>query len=114
MSCDSSNLVYLIDCAKCKKSQYVGETGQPLKKRFYGHRHNIKHYKNHTDSASAYTQEDTMAAKHFNLAGHAVAHMQCTAIEKINADDICWRKRRERFWRHQLQTNFPDGLNVFD
>lgn len=121
LSCNSTNLVYLIDCAKCGKVQYVGETGQTLKKRFYGHRHNIQHFSDsnndNNDSnahSSNFIREDTMVAKHFNQPGHTIDDMKCAAIEQIFADDAGLRKRREKFWRHQLQTNFPDGLNVFD
>ena len=118
VSCSSQNLVYLIDCSKCYKAQYVGETGQTLKKRLYGHRHNILRYetnkKDNNSNTSKYTKEDTMVAKHFNLPHHSLTDMKCTVIEKICTDDASLRKRREKFWRHQLQTNFPDGLNVFD
>ena len=120
MSCDSQNLIYLLDCAQCRQAQYVGETGQTLKKRLYGHRHNILHYTDYkasddnTNSTSKYIKEDTMVAKHFNLPQHTIADMKCTAIEKIHAENTNLRKRKEKFWRHQLQTNFPDGLNVFD
>jgi hypothetical protein len=55
-----------------------------------------------------------MVAKHFNEDGHTINDMRCTAIEQINLPNASIRKRREKFWRHQLQTNFPDGLNVFD
>jgi hypothetical protein len=115
VSCTSHNLIYLIDCVKCGKVQYVGETGQTLKKkRFYGHRHNILHYKDNTEQSTKYKNEDTMVAKHFNENGHTIDDMKVTIIEQINVLSADVRKRREKFWRHQLQTNFPDGLNVFD
>jgi hypothetical protein len=114
VSCDSNNLIYLIDCAKCGKVQYVGETGQTLKKRFYGHRHNILHYKDNAEQSNTYKHEDTMVAKHFNENGHTIDDMKVTVIEQINITNTDLRKRREKFWRYQLHTNFPDGLNVFD
>ena len=118
MSCKSTNLVYLIDCASCNKVQYVGETQQTLQKRMYGHRHNIKHYdpKAAADpsSLSDSYKQDTMVAKHFNEPGHSVDDLRCMTIEQIHVQDATIRKRREKFWRHQLQTNYPEGLNVFD
>lgn len=119
MTCKSTNLIYLIDCARCGRMQYVGETQQTLQKRFYGHRHNIKHFDPSTviDPAELRDNErkqDTMVAKHFNEPGHSIIDMRCMAIEQIHVQDSNVRKRREKFWRHQLQTNYPDGLNVLD
>ena len=39
LNCHLSNTT---DCAKCKSAQYVGETGNSLRNRFYHHRPNIK------------------------------------------------------------------------
>jgi hypothetical protein len=119
LDCTSSNIVYLIDCKKCGKAQYVGESGQTLKKRFYGHTYNIRHFDpaTYTDPTSATenaNKQETLVAKHFNSEGHSIMDMQCTAIEQIRKLDPKLRKRREKFWRHQLQSNWPDGLNVFD
>jgi hypothetical protein len=117
LSCRSSNVVYLLDCARCQRVQYVGETGQTMQKRLYGHRHNIKSYnsqKNIVAGQKSYTPEDTMVAKHFNQQDHLVSDMKCTIIEQLHTTSVSVRRRREKFWRHQLQTNYPDGLNVFD
>jgi hypothetical protein len=49
---------------------------------------------------------------------HSLSDMQCTVIEQpvieqLHTASVSIRQRREKFWRHQLQTNYPDGLNVF-
>ena len=36
------------------------------------------------------------------------------AIGKIKSLSPQTRKQRERFWRHKLKANYPDGLNVWD
>lgn len=102
MDCSSSNVVYLIDCAVCGKKQYVGETGQEMRKRMYGHRSNIVQKK------------DTLVARHFCSPGHALKDMRLRVIEQCHNPDPSVRKRREKFWRHKLHSNYPDGLNVFD
>ena len=101
-TCQSTNLVYLIDCSRCGSVQYVGETGRTLQARFYGHRTDIRNKK------------DTLVAKHFNSANHTLADLRCLVIELSHSERPEVRKEREKFWRHRLKTNFPDGLNVFD
>ena len=99
LTCISTNLVYLIDCARCGKVQYVGETQQTLRKRLYGHRHNIKHF----DPAAVADpsvlddiyRQDTMVAKHFNEPGHSIDDMKCMAIEQIRVQDSSVRKHRK-------------------
>jgi hypothetical protein len=121
LSCRSFNVIYLLDCARCGKTQYVGETGQPIHKRLYGHRHNITRYSPtaHRDpmtrtNTGTFTPEDTMVAKHFNEDGHTICDLRCTIIEQLHTSSVVVRRHREKWWRHQLQTNYPDGLNVFD
>lgn len=102
LTCDSSNIIYLIDCTKCNKTQYVGETGNPLRKRFSKHRSDVT------------TKKPTLVAQHFNSHEHELTDMKITPIEKVSREDVPFRKEREKYWRHRLRTNYPDGLNVFD
>ena len=102
LTCQSSNIIYLIDCKKCHSTQYVGETGKTLQSRFYHHRSDIN------------IKKDTFVARHFNSIDHTIADLSVTAIEQIRQSDPTIRKRREKYWRHQLKTNYPDGLNVWD
>ena len=127
-TCKSTNLVYLIDCAKCGDTQYVGETGQTLQRRFHAHRSSIgvnPESRNqaaptrgvgvpqNTATNSRFNQ-DTLVARHFQGPGHSVLDMRVTLIEVMEAVDTTTRRARERFWPHKLKTNWPDGLNVFD
>ena len=99
--CKSVNLIYLIDCDRCRRVQYVGETGNTVRKRFHSHRWDVNN-------------KSTLVARHFNEKGHSASDLKCTVIELIYSSDVQVRKRHEKFWRHKLMTNFPNGLNVFD
>ena len=57
---------------------------------------------------------ETLVARHFQKQDHDISHMKVTVIEQIRKDDTKLRKQRERFWRHKLKTNYPEGLNVWD
>ena len=100
ISCDDCNLIYLLYCSKCKQSQYVGETQNTLKTRFYLHRSHI--LKN----------TGTHVTKHFNSKNHTLQDMRCMPIEKLRTNNREHRQRRERFWQHKLKTFFPEGLNT--
>jgi len=41
LTCDSTNIVYLLFCSICEHTQYVGETMATLRERFYQHRSDI-------------------------------------------------------------------------
>ena len=60
------------------------------------------------------TKKNTLVARHFYTKGHTVDDLMCTAIELNRRGDDASRKEREKFWRHKLRTNFPDGLNAWD
>jgi hypothetical protein len=118
-NCKTSNLIYLIDCDKCGDVQYVGETGQTLQRRFHAHRSNIgvdpsKKKEQSKNTNSDFKRPDTLVARHFQSDGHSLQDMRVTVIETMRSDDAASRKSRERFWRHKLKTNYPDGLNVYD
>ena len=102
LTCQSTNIIYLINCNKCHNTQYVGETGKTLQNRFYHHRSDIN------------TNKDTLVARHFNSTDHTLTDLSVTAIEQMRQPSPTIRKRREKYWRHQLRTNYPDGLNVWD
>ena len=61
VDCQTSNLVYCINCDKCHE-QYVGETGQTLSQRFSQHRGYMRNDK---------LDKDTGA--HVNPPGHTMA-----------------------------------------
>ncbi|GFN80179.1 reverse transcriptase [Plakobranchus ocellatus] len=99
LTCNSNNIIYLITCQKCFK-QYVGQTCQTLRSRFYHHRFTI-----HND-------RDTPVAKHFNLIDHNIQHLNIIAIDHLPHSDTISRLNKETFWIHTLKTTEPQGLNM--
>ena len=73
-NCKTKNIVYLIECRKCKK-QYVGEMKNPLHLRMNGHRSN--YYRKLPDKP---------VAEHFNTIGHTFEDLTVMVIEQIVAD----------------------------
>ena len=101
-NCQTENIIYLLFCDLCDKSQYVGETKNSLKTRFYLHRSHIK------------KNTGTLITRHFNQPSHAVNNMKCMIIEKVLTHDYSHRIAREKFWINKLQTLHPQGLNVLE
>ena len=73
VSCESSNIVYLLECDKqyCKK-KYIGITHQEFQDRIYQH---IGYVRN--------KQMQKATGEHFNLPGHQIHHMKFTILEKV-------------------------------
>ncbi|MCP4648895.1 MAG: GIY-YIG nuclease family protein, partial [PVC group bacterium] len=100
LSCDSTNVIYLIHCTKCGMG-YVGETKRAVKKGFSEHLYNIKSQKYHS-----------YLVLHFNSDGHTYNDAKIVIIEKLNISTTqTARELREDFWIHSLVTAFPFGLN---
>ena len=92
-SCDTKNVIYLISCQKCGKAQYVGQTQNSLRERFYLHRSHIG------------KNVGTPLTIHFNQSNHTLEDMRCNC----SLND---RLKRENFWISKLKTMLPHGLNV--
>ena len=88
--CQSRNIVYLIQCKKCKWAQYIGETQETLETRISQHLGYISR-----------NEQDKPAGKHFNLKGHSAADMEVMVLEKIHQSDAYYRKEREH---HHIQS----------
>ena len=101
-TCQSSNIEHLLYCDTCQQSQYVGETKNTLKTRFYQHRSNIN------------KNTDTVVTKDFIQTDHSIHNMKCVAVEKVHSDKREDRLRREAFWIQKLKTLAPCGLNTLD
>ena len=99
-NCKTSNVVYLIECKKCRK-QYVGETENALHVRMNGHRSDIKH-----------RRLEKPVAKHFNSTGHSLEDLSIYVIEKIHREEANFRKAKESHWIQTLRTLAPEGLNL--
>ena len=100
ITCTTSNIIYLISCRICG-IQYIGETKNPLKKRFYGHRSTVK------------TQKlDTPVGQHFNLPNHSISDMILQGIEALANRRESVRLSREKMWIKLVHTIHPHGLNI--
>ena len=99
-TCKSANIVYLIECLKCKK-QYVGETENALHLRMNGHRSD--YYRKLADKP---------VAAHFNEPCHSFEHLSVMVIEQMGSADTTRRKLRESYWIHTLGSLTPHGLNL--
>ena len=99
LSCESTNIVYLLQCDTCKASQYIGQTKNTLRTRFYLHRTHIKH------------NTGTHVTRHFNLPNHTLQNMRCVALERVHHLSERARLAREDFWMKKMKTLFPFGLN---
>ena len=101
LSCDSTNLVYLLHCDACQQPpQYVGQTSTTLRRRITSHRSSIT------------TKANNLVSKHFNQPGHSVRNLKCIAVERVYTETIEARRRRENFWIDKLKTLKPMGLNA--
>lgn len=104
LSCDSSNIIYLISCSRCG-IQYVGETSQKLNLRMNNHRAAIRGQKN------------TLLTEHFR--GDNDCHIDHCIVQPIEKIDDMGSKQdlkkkrleREAFWIKELRTLTPYGLN---
>ena len=102
LSCNSSNVIYILFCNTCNHTQYVGMTKNTLKQRFYLHRSNIN------------KNTGTLVAKHFNQKDITLANLKCMPIEQLFTDDQRKRLARERFWMEKLKTLNPNGHNIIE
>ena len=94
MNCKTSGVVYKIMCGKCPQFVYIGETGRPIRKRFYEH---------HRDAKNKDFKKP--CGEHFNRPGHSQSDMIVVTIEQVlPKEDTLLRKRRETFWINQYQS----------
>ena len=69
VTCELSNVIYLITCTKCNK-HYVGETSRALRKRMYEYKATVLK-----------DGQETPVSRHFKSEGHNHEHMQFTLLE---------------------------------
>ena len=107
VTCNSSNLIYCIECKKCN-IQYVGQTKRKIKERLREHMYNIKK-KVHTSDVTY----------HFNLEGHSTDDMKVYITDFIYEHPDSQKSKNLRTaiefnWIHRLQSQAPTGLNTLD
>ena len=105
ISCNSKNLIYLIQCKKCH-SQYIGETKRKLNERFGEHRRSIL---NHHQLLNP-----TPVSLHFNQPGHSINDAQLIPLELIRSKRDSVRKAREAHLINKAKTLHPLGINRRD
>ena len=100
VNCESSNIVYLIECQKeeCKE-RYIGQSSRPLKERV----------KEHVDYIRKLFLTQA-ASQHFNMPGHDLSNMTITILEKVHNYDDSYRQEREKLLTRQFNT-FYHGIN---
>jgi len=99
VNCKSSNVVYAVNCRRCSRYVYVGETGGTLYQR---HLLNLSRIR---------TQHSDPVAVHFYTDGHSMDDFQIMGLEKLSGSDE-YRKTIEQLWKGKLRTYRPYGINV--
>ena len=102
-NCDSSNVVYLLDCVVCG-FQYVGSTSTPFRLRFNNYKACYRKFR----LGSSVPQMEFF--RHFSEKGHYgfLEDISVKIIDKLTGKD----RIRESFWQHKLDTFTPRGLNA--
>ena len=113
ISCNSSNIIYIITCSKCYL-QYVGETVNSLSTRFYTHRSSFMH--------PDQSQNCKILSEHFHSplcrgSGYTVQVLEVLAGTgrdmngNMDPSVTKIRKGKEKNWMLKLRTVYPYGLN---
>jgi GIY-YIG catalytic domain len=100
LSCNSSNIIYLIHCNKCFLN-YVGQTSRMLKERLNNHRSDIKNNK------------PTAISIHFNSPQHNISNLEIMPIQQLITNNDAERLEIEKLWIKHLHTIYPKGLNYY-
>ena len=105
LTCNSENIIYIIECKKCKV-YYVGETSKSLRKRLQGHLSDIR------------ADNDKPVPEHFNAIDHnETRDMAVYPIEQIldqgsEQKNKILRHKIEYKWMLSLDCMQPYGLNI--
>ena len=113
VSCNSSNVIYLVTCRKCCL-QYVGETAQLLRERIRHHNYCIRHPdKDHTCRIlSEHFSQGLCKGATFTV--HIIEKLQGNGRDAEGTMDpaiTAVRRKKETNWMLKLRTVFPHGLN---
>ena len=105
ITCNSTNLTYMIECKKCKK-QCIGETKRTLRERFSEHRQ--------ATNNPLHSNAPAAVPSHFTVPGHSITDMGLFPLELPELQptpSASRRKAREAYLIHRGQTISPDGIN---
>ena len=99
MTCDSSYLIYLATCKKCK-GQYVGKSQTSFKIRHSNHKQEIKHGRGGL-------------GQHYGPKGRCnYKDISFILIEKIEEGEKKKLAIREQYWQHQIRAFSENGGNA--
>lgn len=93
--CSTSRAIYLLECTKCPRARYVGQTARTIRTRMAGHR-------------AASLHKNMPLYVHTRRSSHSFADMKVTILEETSANNLL---ARELYWMTILGTVIPDGLN---
>ena len=106
ITCEISNIGYLIQCTKCGK-QYIGETERPFRNRIYEHIASVKNNKT----------AETPVSKHFHSEHHNHNNMRFSVIQWLgtttNPKTQEVRRAKELSFIWEVPTINPIGINQF-
>ena len=109
LTCNSSNVVYLITCKKCSL-QYVGSTVTKFRLRFNNHKSRIRRHKM---LGQAEKESDDLLYRHFCSEGHSgLQDVRIQLIDRVNGEENL--REKEGQWAYKLKTLDPNGLNDND
>ena len=109
LDCNCSNVIYLINCTKCKV-QYVGSTTTRFRTRFNNHTSRVNA---HVNLSLNQKGKDDLIYRHFNSDGHrGLEDMQIQLIDHVKGEKEL--RERENHWIYKLATLAPHGLNDND
>ena len=109
LTCNSSNVVYLITCKKCLL-EYVGSTVTKFRLRFNNHKSRIRR---HEMLGQAEKESDDLLYRHFCSEGHSgLQDVRIQLIDWVNGEENL--REKEGQWAYKLKTLDPNGLNDKD
>ncbi|XP_064464338.1 uncharacterized protein LOC135375592 [Ornithodoros turicata] len=96
--CNSSNVVYLLECNACK-AQYIGQTTTSFRIRFNNHRSDIT------------KKPNLPVSRHFNQTGHSFKDIHVYILQSGFPSDRS-RQQRESFLIHKFQSTINEDPGV--
>ena len=96
IDCDSSWLIYLSTCKKCK-GQYVGKSQTSFKKRHSNHKREIKN------------EIGGLGHHYGGSGGCGYQNVSIVLIEEVEVKTPKYLAERELFWQHQLRVFVTNG-----
>ena len=104
-TCASTDVIYVINCIKCARVAYVGETSGTAFKRITQHRSDIT-----TRLKNPSRPPKSKVAAHFSENNHCEDDMRVAIVKQVK--DLDKRLAEEQRLIYKLQTYRAEGLNV--